>query len=862
MALWGRLGYSLLLSFLLVSYPFNLKSADLDRDGIDEALEEYLAKSFMPWIWYWSHESCPEPGVILYHVRPYAPGGSTDTLSVTYSVSYYDDCGINGHEFDIESFAVTLYPVGTSPSGFGVHSLTTWAHLGSECETSDTRYYNPPAPDLGNPTDTIYTAWEEVWVSDDKHGFFLSEGDCDPECFFSDECESERVMNDGRLVSPENGQFFYLFNIGEMNDPLIENFTEINEVGGFTFESRSIWGGNLSERHYLASPGPSYPVGFEISTFPFPNPVVKCQDNSIGIELWYRSFVWTEIYDGLGQHISDRYLGELCPGNDVRFKIWSGRDGLGNCLANGPMIARIVAMRGTDTYETNVSFNNLGDPIPKPSSPSNLNLSLVDDHIRLTWSDNSNNENWFQIERREGTCGFVYFTTVGAHAGTGTVQYEDHDIRDGETYSYRLFAVGDGGFSSLSNERDIAIPECLQDPQRILSGPTLNSDTIYESRSYTATIEVGDSECPLVDYEWTVYGNQWTDPGTIYGTGNSVIYVAPDVDCDRSDYPAFQNKIDVRVTYQGYSESASTGWFVIVCQPPDTGGCPTLHVWDGDRFAVDNNLLPLSEIGTGNVTDYCLLTAKPVPWDGRYVLEIREDGKERSFIDAIELLCIDHPSQVHIGVTAEGRIFGYEAIDPPESARRRDGRSFMNELDRIDGAAFRGVAGDEVVVRFDRPGSGIFALNLSPSDPELKSFGPAVRIIPNDAGEVPGGPYGIGMGLPRHKGGLQFLDASSLHEPSQAVELALSWIDPVGLDFIGEVAGLTHDIHPERLSLKDAQHVTDGDIRNRLLKADHIYADLKSSEKIRLGIFAPESVEGLDRDFILKVQGYYTRSER
>ena len=69
--------------------------------------------------------------------------------------------------------------------------------------------------------------------------------------------------------------------------------------------------------------------------------------------------------------------------------------------------------------------------------------------LQLTWTDNSNNEDGFKIERKLGTTGtFNQITTVGVNVTT----YIDTNLTDGATYCYRLAAFNSAGTSAYSAE--------------------------------------------------------------------------------------------------------------------------------------------------------------------------------------------------------------------------------------------------------------------------------------------------------------------------------------------------------------------------------------------------------------------------
>ena len=105
---------------------------------------------------------------------------------------------------------------------------------------------------------------------------------------------------------------------------------------------------------------------------------------------------------------------------------------------------------GTDTLTVTV------DATAPPAAPSNLVATAFStDWINLTWTDNSNNEDGFKVERCPGTasyCGanpgaFVQIATTGAN-----VDYHgDTGLPAGTTYTYRVRAYNGSGNSAYSN---------------------------------------------------------------------------------------------------------------------------------------------------------------------------------------------------------------------------------------------------------------------------------------------------------------------------------------------------------------------------------------------------------------------------
>jgi hypothetical protein len=99
-------------------------------------------------------------------------------------------------------------------------------------------------------------------------------------------------------------------------------------------------------------------------------------------------------------------------------------------------------------------FTSVGTPGPtpgtSPAAPSNLRAAATSrTKIQLNWSDNSNNETGFQIERCRGNrcTNFARVATVGANV----TSFADVGLSRGTTYTYRVRAVNEVGASAFSN---------------------------------------------------------------------------------------------------------------------------------------------------------------------------------------------------------------------------------------------------------------------------------------------------------------------------------------------------------------------------------------------------------------------------
>ncbi|MCU0494939.1 MAG: S8 family serine peptidase [Chloroflexaceae bacterium] len=88
-------------------------------------------------------------------------------------------------------------------------------------------------------------------------------------------------------------------------------------------------------------------------------------------------------------------------------------------------------------------------PIPPPTMPTNLVATAVSSsQVNLSWTDNSNNETGFRIERCQGL--FCSNFTVIATVGANVTSFQDTGLRARTWYNYRLQSFNSAGFSNGS----------------------------------------------------------------------------------------------------------------------------------------------------------------------------------------------------------------------------------------------------------------------------------------------------------------------------------------------------------------------------------------------------------------------------
>lgn len=144
---------------------------------------------------------------------------------------------------------------------------------------------------------------------------------------------------------------------------------------------------------------------------------------------------------------------------------------------------RAVNGNGSSGYSNTASVSTAAPTAP--SAPSNLQASpLSTTQIRLTWRDNSNNEQNFRIERKSGTGAYAEIAMVGPNVTT----YTDSGLAQNTSYSYQVRAFNSVGFSPYSNEVTVSTlannnPPAA--PTKLVAGglPTIEIRLTWEDNS-------------------------------------------------------------------------------------------------------------------------------------------------------------------------------------------------------------------------------------------------------------------------------------------------------------------------------------------------------------------------------------------
>jgi len=161
------------------------------------------------------------------------------------------------------------------------------------------------------------------------------------------------------------------------------------------------------------------------------------------------------IFNAAGSYDPDGFIGNIHWDFGDGTESWGGIEyhtyyGMGTWQAT----LTVYDGRG-DTGTAPPLIITVGPPLP-PAAPSGLlAIAFTSDWINMTWTDNSNNEDGFKVERCKGTASFCdanpsNFAEI-AQTGPNIDYYGDVGLPAGTTFSYRVRAFNVSGNSSYSN---------------------------------------------------------------------------------------------------------------------------------------------------------------------------------------------------------------------------------------------------------------------------------------------------------------------------------------------------------------------------------------------------------------------------
>ncbi|MGD8922899.1 MAG: FlgD immunoglobulin-like domain containing protein [Candidatus Zixiibacteriota bacterium] len=299
--------------------------------------------------------------------------------------------------------------------------------------------------------------------------------------------------------------------------------------------------------------------------------------------------------------------------------------------------------------------------------------------------------------RMVDTLGLV---TANADNGKLTWDIEPIEIGMGDIYT--------SGGSGSTVTRDIKIRNSFDMHGfafHLQVGTDYRIDTIVVSDSVTVTEDLCDpgySCFTIASNEgtvWSATGSDWTVIGSVTYKLDHACY------CDHSysdyAYLTVDSIWDGNGNARYYAVTDSI-FLSVGCSGCYNPSCPVLYTFNGSDFARENPLLTECESQgyTANVIDYYHVAGPVTSVNGDIKFQLRELEDEKSFIEDLQLITVDHPAGTRVGCSSDGEIYTYTEVIEPLSAVDQDGNDHLEEIRAMDDTYFESSKSGYLVVTF------------------------------------------------------------------------------------------------------------------------------------------------------------------
>lgn len=459
------------------------------------------------------------------------------------------------------------------------------------------------------------------------------------------------------------------------------------------------------------------------------------------------------------------------------------------------------------------------------------------------------------------TCGeeiLVYETAAGNYIKIPPLPVYSWD-RDANNYVRAKISISgidnDGHYHE--NYADILIgnvPNTVVAP--IISGFTQSPYLLYTGSSGTVSCNLSQGD-GTVCYEWSIEcgTNGFSISNTISKYVsihyNNIFKIGLGKITEENNIPIDEPegvvvlKCKVRNAAGEYSANA----FINLATQPN--GCPFVYSWNGEDWMEDNNILPQSQDSSilgQDVTDFYQLYSTPRIEEDKYYLAVGEFENEKSYLDQLKLLVVDHPQETFITVSDEGQVIQF-AKPANFASAELDSEDVYKLLYGLDGEQVAVDDGEEMALSFDGvSGSEEPWLLLIGQVPHAAKE----KLVGNILGEnkesftsfrLRRNPFYQWVQVPAN-------DTSSL-------QVNILWKGEAEVDYTELSRRLEMPFTLYTPELINAEHSTFGDVKEQLLNFDENRTELNSNEWITLEFAAPPVNEGMERSFVFVSRGRY-----
>lgn len=318
---------------------------------------------------------------------------------------------------------------------------------------------------------------------------------------------------------------------------------------------------------------------------------------------------------------------------------------------------------------------------------------------------------------------------------------------------------------------------------------------------------------------------------------------------------------DINITV--YDTSGARRLFTLEASEVANGSCPWVFPWDGTTYRQDNDIYSVARQPAGEYTDYYRLERPLVSRDGKYPLEIRELDTERSWTDWVQLLAVDHASDVQVAPDNAGAVHAWRPASlVSASASSSDGAAALAAS--VDDNGISLYSEERVTLTFgpgDLSAGAHLVLRargfLDGAGADRPFIGPPAVVV--EVQSADGTWHQAGRYKPRYMWGVEAYDLSPFVSGFGAISVRLSAISHGQkyheVDFVGLALGPEPHLLTREQPLVRAE-MGQIDLLERLTRADRDYVLTQPGESYRIE-FEEQVQSGDVRDFIFVSRGYY-----
>lgn len=265
--------------------------------------------------------------------------------------------------------------------------------------------------------------------------------------------------------------------------------------------------------------------------------------------------------------------------------------------------------------------------------------------------------------------------------------------------------------------------------------------------------------------------------------------------------------------------------------------------------------MPASErSGGADVEDYYRLEQALIPENGKYKLLIGEFEQEHSYLDKIQLIAVDHKSDVNVAVSPYGEILTYEEPSPPVIAIDNNNDDVTSILGAVDGNYYEGYADDYLLLDFGDldVSQGAKLVIRADLPPEAGKWSVHVQVLnATENWET------VATVIPRVYWATEIVDLSSyLPDANGELKVRLYFTSNHKIDYVGLDTTRQEDFELHDANLVSAIHSVQDDVKSELKENDSVYAELLPGEQIELAFTLPENSKDT-RTYIIQTKGRY-----